>query len=68
MENGICYIRQHLPRTEGNEIRRFEIARKLAQRGITVDGGIRDESIEHNINPYTIFVMICWRWQELLGI
>ncbi len=56
------------PRTVSNETRRLEVCRKLAQRGINIDDGIRDEAIEHNINPYTIFVMTCWRWEELLGL
>jgi hypothetical protein len=54
--------------TTANEYYRIKIARKLAQRGINVDDGIRDEAIEHNITPYTIFVMTCWQWEELLGI
>lgn len=57
-----------VPRTEESETQRLALARKLAQRGVGVDGGIRDESIEHNSNPYTFFVMICWSWRELLGI
>lgn len=56
------------PRTDSNELRRLQFLRKLAQRGIEMDGGIRDEAIEHNINPYTITVMILWQWEELLGI
>lgn len=56
------------PRTATNELRRLQLLRKLAQRGIELDGGIRDEAIEHNINPYTITVMILWQWEELLGI
>ena len=56
------------PRTISNENQRMDIIRKLAQRGINIDDGIRDEAIEHNLNPYTIFVMTCWRWEELLGL
>lgn len=59
---------QIFPRTFTNESKRIDIARKLSQRGIHVDPGIRDEAIEHNVNPYTIFVMTCWRWKDLLGI
>jgi len=59
---------QIFPRTNTIEEKRIDIARKLSQRGIHVDPGIRDEAIEHNVNPYTIFVMTCWRWKDLLGI
>ena len=51
-----------------NESLRLDALRKLAQRGIHPDEGIRDEAIEHNVTPYTLFVMVCWRWQDLLGI
>ena len=59
---------QIFPQTITSESKRLDIARKLSQRGIYVDAGIRDEAIEHNVNPYTIFVMTCWRWKDLLNI
>jgi hypothetical protein len=59
---------QIFPRTAQNEDNRIKILRELAQRGINIDDGIRDEAIENNLTPYTIFVMTCWRWEELFGI
>lgn len=50
-----------------NNVRRIELCRRLTQRGIDVDPGIRDEAIEHNTSIRTIIIRICWQWQELLG-
>jgi hypothetical protein len=54
-------------RTPETEARRLEVLRKLAQRGIYIDGGLRDEAIEHNPNPFTFAIMATWRWRELFG-
>ena len=54
------------PRESANEARRLEIIRNLRQRGIPVDEGL-DESIDHKMTPYTIFVRVCQDWERLLG-
>ena len=54
------------PREAANEARRLEIIRKLRQRGIRVDEGV-DETIDHKMTPYTIFVRGCRNWDRLLG-
>ena len=54
------------PREAAHEARRFEIIRKLRQRGIATDEGI-DESIDHNLTPYTIFIRGCRNWERLFG-
>jgi hypothetical protein len=54
------------PREAANEARRLEITRKLRQRGIAVDEGV-DESIDHKMTPYTIFIRGCRNWERLLG-
>ena len=55
------------PRVETNERRRLEILRFMYQRGIRLDDGLRDESIEHNITFKNILIMQWWKWEELLG-
>lgn len=52
------------PREAANEVRRREIIRKLRQRGIATDEGV-DESIDHNLTPYTIFIRGCRNWERL---
>lgn len=54
------------PRVPANEARRFEIIRKLRQRGVQIDEGV-DESIDHNTTPYTVFIRGCRDWERLLG-
>ena len=54
------------PREAANEARRLEIIRKLRQRGIPVDEGL-DESIDHKMTSYTIFVRGCQDWERLFG-
>lgn len=54
------------PREAANEARRLEIIRKLRQRGIATDEGV-DESIDHNLTPYAIFIRGCRNWERLLG-
>ena len=56
-----------LPRVEANERRRIEIVNFMNQRGIHLDPGLRDESIEHNISMKNILIMKWWQWEELLG-
>jgi hypothetical protein len=55
------------PRNQHTETRRAKVLQKLAQRAIYPDGGLRDEAIEHNLNPYTLVVMASWRWRDLFG-
>ena len=57
---------QIFPRVSANETRRFEVIRKLRQRGIRIDEGV-DESIDHKDTLYAIF-MRGWReWKTLFG-
>ena len=57
---------QIFPRVPANETRRFEVIRKLRQRGIRIDEGV-DESIDHEDTPYAVF-MRGWReWETLFG-
>lgn len=55
------------PQIPANEQRRVELCRKLAQRGIEIDPGIRDEAIDNNLTPYSLLVRIWWSWKELAG-
>lgn len=55
------------PREPTNEAKRYELLRKLRQRGIRFDEGLIEE-IDHHITPYTIAVKIGWQWQELFGL
>ncbi len=57
---------QIFPRVHSNEERRLEIIHKMRQRGLRIDEGV-DESIDHKITPYTIYVHLCRQWNELFG-
>jgi hypothetical protein len=47
-------------KTTQEEAQRMAAADSLLKRGIDVDPGLRDESIDHHLTPYTVFVRVIW--------